>query len=135
MNQILQVTEEKNNTKIIITYRQRVKYSCVVFTHILIQPLSEGFYSIFGSGRRSSNIKRLIRINRNILTKAMKFLLPGFFLFKCPCNSPHLLCLIPFPNKPWFLHVCSVNLSKTLGKGEIACNHQFFLFPHCFLPI
>ena len=25
-----------------------------------------------------------------------------------------------FPNKPWFLHVCSKSLLKTLGKGEIA---------------
>ena len=29
----------------------------------------------------------------------------------------------PFPNKPWFLRVCSISLSKTLwGKGEIARN-------------
>ena len=34
-----------------------------------------------------------------------------------------------FPNKPWFLHVCSTRLLKTLcGKGEIACNSVFYLF-------
>ena len=37
----------------------------------------------------------------------------------------------PFPNKPWFLHVCSASLLKTLWEnGEIARNEQFLLFPH-----
>ena len=38
-----------------------------------------------------------------------------------------------FPNKPWFLHVCSTSLWKTLGRGETAINGQFLLFPQCFL--
>ena len=33
-----------------------------------------------------------------------------------------------FPNKPWFLGVCSTRLLKTLGKEEIAHNKQFLLF-------
>ena len=40
-----------------------------------------------------------------------------------------------FPNKPWFLRVCSKCLLKkknTAGKGEIARNEQFLLFPQCF---
>ena len=41
----------------------------------------------------------------------------------------------PFPNKPWFLHACSISLLKTLGKGEIACDKQFLLYPQCFLPV
>ena len=37
-------------------------------------------------------------------------------------------------NKPWFLRVCNTSLSETImGKGEIACNKQFLLFPECFL--
>ena len=28
------------------------------------------------------------------------------------------VCLNPFPNKPWFLHVCSTSLLKTLWKKE-----------------
>ena len=42
----------------------------------------------------------------------------------------------PFPNKPWFLHVCSTCtcILKTLGKREIAHNEQFLLFPKCFPP-
>ena len=42
----------------------------------------------------------------------------------------------PFPNKPWFLNVCSRSTSllkkkkKTVVKGEIARNEQFLLFPH-----
>ena len=39
----------------------------------------------------------------------------------------------PFPNKPWFLHVCSISLSKTLcEKGKNAHNEQFLLFPSVF---
>ena len=42
----------------------------------------------------------------------------------------------PFPNKPWFVRVCSRSLfEKTVGKGEIARNEQFLLFPQCFLPV
>ena len=41
----------------------------------------------------------------------------------------------PFPNKPWFLRVCSTSLIKTLGKGEIVCNEQFLFFSECFLPL
>ena len=26
----------------------------------------------------------------------------------------------PFPNKPWFLHVCRIRPENTMGKGEIA---------------
>ena len=43
--------------------------------------------------------------------------------------------IIPFPSKPWFLGVCSISLENTRGKGEIARNEQFLLFPQCFLPI
>ena len=42
----------------------------------------------------------------------------------------------PFPNKPWFF-TCLQDKSceNTMGKGEIACNEQFLLFPQCFLPV
>ena len=54
----------------------------------------------------------------------------------------------PFPNKLWFLRVCRASLLKTpwekekllvsfentLGKGEIARNEQYLLFPQCILP-
>ena len=41
----------------------------------------------------------------------------------------------PFPNKPWFLLVCSTSLENTVGKGEIARYEQFLLCPQCFLPV
>ena len=42
----------------------------------------------------------------------------------------------PFPNKPWFLRVCSTSLLKTMWEnGEIARHEQFLLFPQCFLTI
>ena len=41
--------------------------------------------------------------------------------------------LNPFPSKPWFLRVCSTSLfENTVGKGEIARNEQFLLFPVFF---
>ena len=41
--------------------------------------------------------------------------------------------LNPFPNKPWFLRVCSTCHLKTLwGKGEIARYEQFLLFSQYF---
>ena len=44
------------------------------------------------------------------------------------CYEPFLLN--PFPNKPWFLRICSARLLKTLWeKGEIARNEQFSPFP------
>ena len=44
-------------------------------------------------------------------------------------------CINPFPNKPWFLYVCSTSLfENTVGKGEIARHEQFLLFLQCFLP-
>ena len=41
----------------------------------------------------------------------------------------------PFPNKPLF-NVSAVQVfENTVGKGEVARNEQFLLFPQCFLPI
>ena len=38
-----------------------------------------------------------------------------------------------FPEKPWFLRICSTkSFENTVGKGEIARNEQFLLFPQCF---
>ena len=44
----------------------------------------------------------------------------------------HAIMFHLFPKKPCFLHVCSTSLEKTVGKGEIAHNEQFLLFPQCF---
>ena len=41
----------------------------------------------------------------------------------------------PFPNKPWFLHVCSTSHLETVRKRKIAYNKQFLLSPQCFLPV
>ena len=42
----------------------------------------------------------------------------------------------PFPNKPWFLHVCnSDSFENTVGNGEIAHDKQFLHFPQCFLMV
>ena len=38
-------------------------------------------------------------------------------------------------SKLLFLCFFSAGLLKTLGKGEIARNEQFVLFPQCFLPL
>ena len=60
-----------------------------------------------------------------------------FYLVKdSRISAIFVLCndLNPFPNKPWFLRVYSTSLLKKLGKGEIARNEQFLIFPQCFLP-
>ena len=39
----------------------------------------------------------------------------------------------PFPNKPCILRVCSTSLfENAVGKGEVAQNEQFLLFPQVF---
>ena len=48
-------------------------------------------------------------------------------------NSEIWICVNHFPNKPWFLCVCSTSLEKTVEKGEIARNKQFLLFLQCLL--
>ena len=41
----------------------------------------------------------------------------------------------PFPNKPWFLRVCSNSLLKTLWEKEkLLVTSNFSFFPQCFLP-
>ena len=38
----------------------------------------------------------------------------------------------PFPNKPWFVLVCSTSFENTVVKREIARNEQFLLFHSIF---
>ena len=38
--------------------------------------------------------------------------------------------LNPFPDRPWFLHVCRINLSKTLWKKEKLLVTSNFSFSH-----
>ena len=42
------------------------------------------------------------------------------------------LTLSPFPNKPVFTYQQYKSFENTVGKGEIARNEQFLLFPQCF---
>ena len=47
------------------------------------------------------------------------------------CNT---LIVNPFPDKPWFFTSLQYkSFENTAGKGEIARNEQFLLFPQCFL--
>ena len=42
----------------------------------------------------------------------------------------------PFPNKPWFLSVCSTRLLKTLWEKEkLLVTSNFSFSPQCFLPV
>ena len=53
-------------------------------------------------------------------------------LIRCKNPKQHLK---PYPNKAWFLCVCSASLLNTLRKkGEMVHNEQFLLFPQCLLP-
>ena len=42
----------------------------------------------------------------------------------------------PFPNKSWFFTSLQYkSFENFVGKGEIAHNEQFYLFPQCCLPV
>ena len=57
-------------------------------------------------------------------------------MYRISCKIEEVDPINPFPNNPWFLCVCFyVSFENTVGKGEIACNKQFLLFPQCFLPL
>ena len=49
--------------------------------------------------------------------------------FFSPERQTHLIS--PFPNKPWFLRVCSTSLSKTLWENEKLLITSNFFFSHC----
>ena len=107
-----------------------------------------------GHSRKKMNIKEILCSNGYNYDKSL-ILLHFIFLHNnicvvCPlidrsvaysfCPICLLVCLSgslkPFLNKSRFLHVCNTpSLLKTLGKGEIAHNKQFLLFPQYFLPI
>ena len=57
---------------------------------------------------------------------------PDRYTQTCNLNETQMVLLLinPFPNKPWFLRVCSVSLLKTLWGKE-----KFLLFPQFFLPV
>ena len=42
----------------------------------------------------------------------------------------HFVSINPFPNKPWFLHVCSTSLLKTLWEKEKLLVKSSFSFSH-----
>ena len=52
-----------------------------------------------------------------------------------PCNQSinlqEILILNPFPNRPWFLRVCSTSLLKTLREKEKLLVTSNFSFSHC----
>ena len=52
-------------------------------------------------------------------------------------TSPKWFCLVnPFPKQARvFMCLQYKPIENTVGKGEIARNEQFLLFPQCFLPI
>ena len=51
--------------------------------------------------------------------------------------SKHFASLNPFPPKNALVLTCLKykSFENTVGKGEIALNEQFLLFPQCFLPV
>ena len=51
--------------------------------------------------------------------------------FIIDCHHTSIFYLVnPFPNKPWFLCVCSTSLSKTLWEKEKLLITSNFSFPH-----
>ena len=50
-------------------------------------------------------------------------------------RTMHSILFSPLPHNDTFLPLGNKPFENTVGKGEIARNEQFFLFPQCFLPV
>ena len=65
----------------------------------------------------------------------------NLFLNRCKINmiklnNVHEVCINPFPNKPWFLRVCSTSLLKTQWEKEKLLVTSNFSFSHSvFYPV
>ena len=73
--------------------------------------------------------------------KLLLLLMPSFLVTEIRIYNPFTLhfwdlkTLNPFPNKPWFLRVCSTSLLKTPREKEKLLIMSNFSFSQCFLPI
>ena len=120
----------------------------VTFCNVSI--ITEDIYLKFGVCIHYQSILSILRAIHTIKgdnSKCIFFIfseLYPFFNLNCLSSIKHptaerwhpdvVLLFNPFPNKPLLFRVCITSLLKTLGKGEIARNKQFLLFPQCFLP-
>ena len=76
----------------------------------------------------------------NVIAKVCLLIVTSVQTFEILCFQKYagccLLGLNPFPNKHWFLRVCSRSLLKTLWEKEkLLVMSNFSFFPQCFLPI
>ena len=83
-------------------------------------------------------------LNKLLTYRNFKRATKGRLLAKCFSGVIHIVlhrivthykALHPFPHNNTFWRPWKTSLLKTLGKGEIARNEQFLLFPQCFLPV
>ena len=84
------------------------------------------------------NLSPIKKVSYNLLSLFLLLLLLCRHVNNMYCHIPiiRLFNSKPFP-KQSLVFTCLQYLSfeTTAGKGEIACNKQFLLFPHCFLPV
>ena len=66
----------------------------------------------------------------NIIEKGEIAHLSNVTVFHNVFLKPFLHCVNPFPNKPWFLRVCSTSLLKTLREKEKLLVTSNFSFSH-----
>ena len=81
-----------------------------------------------GIGLRTLGKKSFEKIVRKGENAGNQYFL--FFLNWCLFNKIKTATFNPFPNKPWFLHVCSRSLLKTLWKKEKLLVMSNFSFSH-----
>ena len=56
--------------------------------------------------------------------------------YQCEELSSIFIKFIPFPNKPWFLRVCSISIQKKLlQKEKLLVASNFSLFHNAFYPL
>ena len=72
--------------------------------------------------------------NKTKTSPIKNHILQVFYITGLPVFSPKMY-FNPFPKKPWFLHVYSTSLLKTLREKEkLLLTSNFSFSPKCFLP-
>ena len=131
-----------------VTYVQLVSNFITWISSVIVQQFCNIFHIFTGRCQQRPSAQVLVAncISPNVELfypsddrTIWKYKLWTYFL-ECFLNfylafTPPSLNLNPFPYNDTFWRPWETSLLKTLGKGEIAHNEQFLLFPQCFLPI
>ena len=103
--------------------------------------MGKAFENTVGKGENASNqhISFSYDVFYSIIAKYQFFCHISYDIWKCSQFESLKFCRLvksyPFPNKSWFLHVCSTSLLQTLWKEENCSRRAIPPFPTVFLHI